>query len=79
LDDTCILYRSDQTVLAQVQSLARKANEQSLPNKSFEQLHTYCQTQAVSPGGSADLLAASFFLLSLEHLTNKTVLFAAVK
>lgn len=71
LDDTCILYRSNQQVLTHVQMLAAKANSQSLPNADFEQLHMFCLTQNVSPGGSADLLAASFFLLSIASVLPK--------
>ncbi|MGX7309245.1 triphosphoribosyl-dephospho-CoA synthase [Enterococcus casseliflavus] len=35
LDDTCILYRSNQEVLSLVQQLAQKANQQALPNPAF--------------------------------------------
>ncbi|OTO17048.1 triphosphoribosyl-dephospho-CoA synthase [Enterococcus sp. 3G6_DIV0642] len=66
LDDTCILYRSNQEVLALVQQLAQKANQQALPNPAFHALAAFCQSENVSPGGSADLLAASFFLLSIN-------------
>jgi triphosphoribosyl-dephospho-CoA synthase len=78
LDDTCILYRSNQQVLAHVQELAKQANHQALPNQTFNRLSDYCQEQNVSPGGSADLLAASFFLLSLEALTSQKLYFVAI-
>jgi triphosphoribosyl-dephospho-CoA synthase len=68
LDDTCILYRSNQEVLALVQQLAQKANQQALPNPAFHALAAFCQSKNVSPGGSADLLAASFFLLSINSI-----------
>jgi triphosphoribosyl-dephospho-CoA synthase len=79
LDDTCILYRSDQQVLNHVQQLAKQANKQPIPNAAFEALNNYCQQQNVSPGGSADLLAASFFLISLENLTSQKLYFATAK
>jgi triphosphoribosyl-dephospho-CoA synthase len=62
LDDTCILYRSDEPTLKVVQTLAKKANQSVLPNKIFEQLSDFCTQQHVSPGGSADLLAVSIFV-----------------
>jgi len=68
LDDTCILYRSNQEVLALVQQLAKKANQQALPNPAFHALAAFCQSENVSPGVSADLLAASFFLLSINSV-----------
>jgi len=68
LDDTCILYRSNQEVLALVQQLAQKANQQALPNPAFQALAAFCQSENVSPGGSTDLLAASFFLLSINSI-----------
>lgn len=70
LDDTCILYRSDPAVLSHVQGLAATANQQALPNHDFQSLNDYCQRMHISLGGSADLLAASLFLLSLESIVS---------
>lgn len=70
LDDTCILYRSDPAVLSHVQGLATTANQQALPNHDFQSLNDYCQRMHISPGGSADFLAASLFLLSLESIAS---------
>ncbi len=74
LEDTCILYRSDKAVLSRVQQLAGLANQSKLPNQAFTELHMFCLTQQVSPGGSADLLAVSLFLLSLEDKVTPPIL-----
>ncbi|MGX7265029.1 triphosphoribosyl-dephospho-CoA synthase MdcB [Enterococcus crotali] len=67
LDDTCILYRSDQASLEKIQALAKNANQEGLPNQAFLQLVDFCEERHVSPGGSADLLAASMFIQSLKE------------
>lgn len=69
LEDTCILYRSDKQTLEKVHFLASEANRAPLPNTAFYQLIEYCESQRISPGGSADLLAVSIFILSLEEWT----------
>lgn len=68
LDDTCILYRSNQQVLEHVQFLANEANQTQLPNQSFIKLIHYCEETHISPGGSADLLAASLYVQSIEEM-----------
>lgn len=68
LDDTCILYRSNQQVLNQVQLLACEANQSRLPNQAFTQLIDYCEEKQISPGGSADILAASLYAQSIEEI-----------
>lgn len=66
LDDTCILYRSNQQTLNKVRSLAATANCEGIKSKAFNQLVDYCKEQGVSPGGSADLLSVAIFIQSLE-------------
>jgi triphosphoribosyl-dephospho-CoA synthase len=66
LDDTCILYRSDEQTLKAVQALAKEANRTRLPNPAFNQLNAFCTRQHVSPGGSADLLAVTIFVQDLK-------------
>lgn len=71
LDDTCILFRSNAKILSQVKSLAAQANQAPLPNPAFSKLQHLCQKERISPGGSADLLAASLFLLAVENHEQK--------
>ncbi len=67
IDDTCILYRSNLNVLHEVQHLAtvimKKGGLGIYSNwKLYEFLNEYITRNWVSPGGSADLLAATIFL-----------------
>lgn len=72
VDDTCILHRSDLTVLSEIQQqagsilskggLGRGANWQA-----YHVLDTYITTHWVSPGGSADLLAATIFIQKITQ------------
>ncbi|HAQ9518860.1 TPA: triphosphoribosyl-dephospho-CoA synthase, partial [Enterococcus faecium] len=39
-----------------------------LPNRPFTALLHFCQENQISPGGSADLLSASLFMLKIEEL-----------
>ncbi|MDH0601407.1 triphosphoribosyl-dephospho-CoA synthase MdcB [Latilactobacillus sakei] len=64
--DTCVLHRSDQQTLIKMQQLAIQAGQNALPNDSFTALIQYCQEHHISPGGSADLLAASLFVLAVD-------------
>ena len=67
VDDTCILHRSNMEVLKQVQRQAEaiinnggmgiKAN-----GENYQKLDRFITHHWVSPGGSADLLAATIFL-----------------
>lgn len=66
LDDTCILYRKDETVLRQFQYLAKAANQPSLKNKAFDTLIAFCEEENISPGGSADLLAGAIFMIAVS-------------
>ena len=59
--------------------IVEQANKQPIPSAAFEALNNYCQQQNVSPVGSANLLAASFFLLSLENLTSQKLYFTTAK
>lgn len=64
--DTCVLHRSDQQTLIKMQQLAIQAGQNALPNDRFTALIQYCQAHHISPGGSADLLAASLFVLAVD-------------
>ena len=67
VDDTCILYRSNMKILKKVQQQAGgiirtggmgiKAN-----GLKYKQLDQFITNHWISPGGSADLLAATIFL-----------------
>lgn len=68
LDDTCVLHRSDQKTLVEMQKLAHAASQSALPNHPFIALLHFCQENQISPGGSADLLSASLFMLKIEEI-----------
>ncbi|MGM0123087.1 triphosphoribosyl-dephospho-CoA synthase [Enterococcus sp. AZ194] len=76
LEDTCILYRSNPETLTKVQQLANEANQTRLPNQAFIQLIEYCEEKQISPGGSADLLAASLYV---QEIMNQNGLRLSVK
>lgn len=71
LDDTCFLYRSNQKVLALVQQLAQKANQQALPNPAFHALAAFCQSENVSPGGSGSVGCQFLFIVHQLDSTRK--------
>lgn len=48
--------------------LAHAASQSALPNRPFTALLHFCQENQISPGGSADLLSASLFMLKIEEL-----------
>ena len=67
VDDTCILHRSNMEVLKKVQEQAadiiRTGGMGAADNRdSYLQLDQFITDHWVSPGGSADLLAATIFL-----------------
>lgn len=70
LDDTCILSRGGIPALRAMQTGARavlEAGEHKQESESqLQQLEQQALTLGVSPGGAADLLAATLFLDSLE-------------
>ncbi len=72
VEDTCVLHRSDRQTLIEMQELAKKASQKKWPNPNFLVLADFCQKKHISPGGSADLLSASIFLLSVEAWAAKT-------
>jgi triphosphoribosyl-dephospho-CoA synthase len=72
VDDTCILYRSDGAVLAEVKRRAKGILTNGglgLPSnwKLYSSLDRFIMDNGVSPGGSADLLAATLLLQKLVH------------
>jgi triphosphoribosyl-dephospho-CoA synthase len=75
LDDTCLLYRGGQTALAAAKegAAAIEAAGGTGTTLGLEQLYRLERRLLdlrVSPGGSADLLAAALFLDAIEHQQN---------
>jgi triphosphoribosyl-dephospho-CoA synthase len=72
LDDTCVLYRGGERALAAVKSSARAALSAG-GSGSVEGRTELCKlddeliARHISPGGSADLLAATIFLDAIER------------
>jgi triphosphoribosyl-dephospho-CoA synthase len=71
LEDTCVLYRGGSEGLELVQRGARAVLEAGGPgtspgNNALNQLDRALFEQRLSPGGSADLLAATLFLDALD-------------
>jgi triphosphoribosyl-dephospho-CoA synthetase len=65
-DDTNILYRQGQDVLTKFKELCKVAlDNYNLMNYSI--VADYCQSENISPGGSADLLVVAFFIWSVIH------------
>jgi triphosphoribosyl-dephospho-CoA synthase len=72
LDDTCVLYRGGGEALRAVKSGARAVLNAGGPasaqgQKEIRKLEHDLITRNVSPGGSADLLAATIFLDAVER------------
>jgi len=72
LDDTCILHRSDMVVLNHIKQSAKVILEGGgfsvPPNKSrYQNLINYMSRKWVSPGGSADMLAACIFINKIAN------------
>ncbi|WP_163653157.1 triphosphoribosyl-dephospho-CoA synthase [Listeria sp. PSOL-1] len=66
LDDTCIIYRGSLADLRRIQQLAQfNLAENRLADQALE---NYFHEKRLSPGGSADLFAASLFLIHLFDL-----------
>ncbi|WP_372754130.1 triphosphoribosyl-dephospho-CoA synthase [Labilibaculum sp.] len=67
--DSNILYRKGENVLEELQSLALEAfhkHEGESFQLSYQKLIDYCQKTSISPGGSADLLAVSYFIFMVN-------------
>jgi len=72
LDDTCLLSRAGPTALARMQAGARQVLQlggSTTPEGriALTALNTVAKEQRLSPGGAADLLAATLFLDRLHH------------
>ncbi len=72
LDDTCVLYRGGVEALHVVQSGAQAVldaggSSSTIGRQRMYQLDCELIARHVSPGGSADLLAATIFLDAIEH------------
>jgi triphosphoribosyl-dephospho-CoA synthase len=74
VDDTCILHRGGPDALhglrLAAQSVLDAGGCHTAEGRSrFTELDHLCATQHLSPGGSADLLAATLFLDAVEQRT----------
>ena len=72
VDDTCILHRSDMQVLEEIQSRSKFILQNGGLNarqnwRLYFDLEDYITHQWVSPGGSADLLAATIYLQKIKQ------------
>jgi triphosphoribosyl-dephospho-CoA synthase len=72
VNDTCILHRSNGAVLAEVKRRAKcilTNGGLGLPSnwELYSSLDRFIMDNGVSPGGSADLLAATLLLQKLVH------------
>lgn len=66
--DSNILHRSDLQTLKKLQQLslhALKKDEHS--DKAYTKICDFCSEKNISPGGSADMLAATIFVYKLKH------------
>lgn len=69
IDDTCILHRGSWSDLVEIKRMAGEfllwdGFTTPMGRKTFQCLAEYCKARQLSPGGSADLLAATLFLVS---------------
>ncbi|WP_334330255.1 triphosphoribosyl-dephospho-CoA synthase [Companilactobacillus sp. HBUAS59699] len=65
VDDTNIVYRSNLKVLETLQKISREILEDDIPvieSAKFLELEKFVSEYHISPGGCADLFAASYFL-----------------
>jgi len=66
--DSNIIYRSNIETLKQLQCMAEKCfNEKNNFETSYSDLQKFCFKKNVSPGGSADLLAATIFVYQSQQ------------
>lgn len=68
LDDTCVLHRSDQKTLVEMQKLAHAASQSALPNRPFTALLHFCQKTKSLLEEAQISLSASLFMLKIEEL-----------
>ncbi|MCV3763937.1 triphosphoribosyl-dephospho-CoA synthase [Companilactobacillus farciminis] len=69
VDDTNIVYRSNLNVLRDFQNLSAQIAvdpRNILNNPQFEKINDFTREHNISPGGCADLFAASYFLKHLK-------------
>lgn len=69
-DDSNILFRKGVDVLDHLKDLSVKALKETCEGNSDRHvitLHQFCHEMGISPGGSADLLAVSLFIYSVER------------
>ncbi|GEO47315.1 triphosphoribosyl-dephospho-CoA synthase [Companilactobacillus kimchii] len=69
VNDTNVVYRSNLQVLQEFQTLSAQivvSKQTVLDNPKFQTLQKFTQKYNISPGGCADLFAASYFLKHLN-------------
>lgn len=69
-NDSNILYRKGEQVLDELEYLAQEAlsvYESYDFNEKYQALISFCERNRISPGGSADLLAVSYFIYMLNR------------
>lgn len=74
VNDTNVVYRSNLQVLQEFQRLSSQivlSSHKVLDNPKFEALQNYTKQYNISPGGCADLFAASYFLKQLNRNGDK--------
>ncbi len=71
VNDTNIVYRSNLKVLQTLQKISREileSNTSVIENSKFVELEKFVSEYHISPGGCADLFAASYFLDNLSNV-----------
>lgn len=69
-DDSNILYRKGETVLSNLKDKASECllkSKSEAYEKSYNALIEFCKEERISPGGSADLLAVSYFMYCVNR------------
>ncbi len=67
-DDSNILYRKGEDVLEELKNRANACMQKyETDNSEYESLIYFCNDKRISPGGSADLLAVSYFIYSVNR------------
>jgi holo-ACP synthase/triphosphoribosyl-dephospho-CoA synthase len=74
-DDSNILYRKGEQVLEELKQHAQQAFDvfdTDLFEQAYQKLINFCNEKHISPGGSADLLAVSYFICKAKQKFSKS-------